>query len=69
MEKSQPILSLSCYKPKSEADFDMGFSVPHVRIIVEILRVNIKLERDHELIGGGNPDILLAEEVDFFSKS
>ena len=30
---------------------------------------NIKLERDHELIRGGCPDILLGEEVDFFGKS
>ena len=50
--KSQPNLSLSRYKPKFEADFDMGFPVPHVGIIVEILRVNIKLGRDHELFGG-----------------
>ena len=30
---------------------------------------NIKLERDYELFRGGDPDILLAEAVDFFGKS
>ena len=41
--KLQPNLSLSYEKTKSEADFDKGFPVPHVGIIVEILRATSNL--------------------------
>ena len=36
-ENHSPILLPSCNNPKSEADIDMGFPVPHVVIIVNIL--------------------------------
>ena len=41
--KSQPNLSLSYEKTKPEADFDMGFLVPHVGIIVNILSATSNL--------------------------
>ena len=42
--KSQPNLSLSYEKPKPEADFDMGFPVPHVGIIEEFLSETSNLD-------------------------
>ena len=68
-EESQPILSLSCYNPKSKADFDMGFPVLHVVIIVEILNATSNLDVITSLSEEATLIFLLAEAVDFFSKS
>ena len=67
--KSQPNLSLSYEKPKSEADIDMGFPVPHVVIIVNILSEISNLNVITSFSGEATLIFLLAEAVDFFGKS
>ena len=67
--KLQPNLSLSYEKTKSEADFDKGFPVPHVGIIVEILRATSNLNVITSFSGEATLIFLLAEAVDFFGKS
>ncbi len=61
--------STSCDNPKSEADFDKGFPVPHVGIIVEILRATSNLNVITSFSGEATLIFLLAEAVDFFGKS
>ena len=43
LRKSHPFLSTSCDNPKSEADFDLGFPIPNVGIIVNILSATSNL--------------------------
>ena len=66
--KLQPNLSLSYEKPKSEADFDMGFPVPNVSIIVEYLSETLNLDVITSFSEEVTLIFLLAEAVDFFSK-
>ena len=67
--KSQSNLSLSYEKTKSEADFDMGFPVPHVGIIIEILSATSNLDVITSFSEEATPIFLVAEAVDFFGKS
>ena len=67
--KLQPNLSLSYEKPKPEADFDMGFPVSHVGIIVEILSATSNLDVITSFSEEATSIFLVTEAVDFFDKS
>ena len=67
--KLQPNLSLSYEKTKSEADFDKGFPVPHVGIIVEILRATSNLNVITSLSEEAILLFLLAEEMTSSAKA
>ena len=67
--KLQPNLSLSYEKPKSEADFEIEIPFPHVEISVEILSEISNLNVIMSFSEEATLIFLLAEAVDFFSKS